>query len=75
MVVYPNATKDDGYKDMSKVDLSVSATIQQLRILVIFKFLQRLSEYFKQFKVDKDIMESARVTAQHSAAVTVNIVN
>ena len=42
--MYPSATRGDGYTDMSKVDLLVTATIRQLKILVIFKFLQRLSE-------------------------------
>ena len=71
IAVYPSATKGDSYTDMSKVNLSVTATIRQLKILVIFKFLQRLSEYFKQFKIDQDMLESAKASAQQGAAATV----
>ena len=74
VVVYPGATEGDGYTDMNKVDLSVTATIQQLRILVIFKFLQRISEYFKQFKIDQEMLEAAKASAQQGAVATVMIV-
>ena len=76
MGVYPKATKTaQGLLDMTKHDLSVSATLGQIKIVVLFLFINRLLSYLKQFNVSKDAIESARKSAQEGASAAVTAVS
>ena len=60
---------------MSKHDLSVEATLGQVKIVVLFLFINRLLAYLKQFNVSEDTIESARRSAQEGASVAVTAVS
>jgi hypothetical protein len=69
VVVYPKATKTpSGALDVTKQDLSVSAQVGQLRVVVLFLFLNRMLDFFKKFNVSEEtissVSESARKTAE-----------
>lgn len=40
--MYKDATRDGGYTDLEAADLSVEATVQRVRVVVVFKFLNRV---------------------------------
>ena len=70
--MYPNATKtSESQLDMTKHDLSVEASLGQVKIVVLFLFINRLVSYLKQF-MSEDAITSAKKSAQEgvSAAVT-----
>lgn len=50
--MYKDATRDGGYTDLEAADLSVEATVQRVRVVVVFKFLNRvkvrLSVWYEQ---------------------------
>ena len=74
--VYPKATKTShGLLDMSKHDLGVTATVGQVKIVVLFLFINRLLSYLKQFNVSEDTIESARKSAQEGASAAVTAVS
>ena len=74
--VYPNATKTaDGQLDMTKHDLSVEASLGQVKIVVLFLFINRLLGYLKQFNVSEDAIASARKSAQEGASAAVTAVS
>ena len=74
--VYPNATKTgEGRLDMTKHDLSVEASLGQVKIVVLFLFINRLVSYLKQFNVSRDAIASARKSAQEGASAAVTAVS
>ena len=46
VTMYKNATKGAGYRDLEKADLSVEASVQRLKITIIFRFLNRVKVSF-----------------------------
>ena len=71
--VYPKATKtDEGRLDMTKHDLSVEASLGQVKIVLLFLFINRLVSYLKQFD---DAIASARKSAQEGASAAVTAVS
>lgn len=76
MGVYPKATKTaQGLLDMTKHDLSVTATLGQVKIVVLFLFINRLLGYLKHFNVSEDAIESAKKSAQEGASAAVTAVS
>ena len=74
--MYPKATKSsEGFHDMSKCDLSIEASVGQLRITVLFLFVNRLLIYLKRFEVSQDTIESAKRSAQEGASAAVSAVS
>lgn len=60
---------------MTKHDLSVAAALGQVKIVVLFLFINRLLSYLKQFNVSEDAIESARKSAQEGASAAVTAVS
>ena len=76
MGVCPKATKTvQGLLDMDKHDLSVTATLGQVKIVVLFLFINRLLSYLKQLNVSEDAIESAKKSAQEGASAAVTAVS
>ena len=76
MGVYPKATKTaQGLLDMDKHDLSVTATLGQVKIVILFLFINRLLSYLKQLNVSEDAIESAKKSAQEGASAAVTAVS
>lgn len=75
VVLYTSATKGEGYTDMSKCDLSVEASIGQLKIVALFLLINRLLGFAKQLDVSKKAIESAKKSAQENATAAVAAVS
>ena len=54
--MYKGTTRDGGYTDLESADLSVDATVQRVRVVVVFNFLNRvkvcLSMWYRQKGID-----------------------
>ena len=74
--MYPKATKTpSGALDVTKQDLSVCASIGQLRVVVLFLFVKQLLNYLKGFNVSDEAITSARESARKRAGDAVTAVS
>ncbi len=72
VIITPNATRTpNGALDVSKNDLSVSASLGQLRVVVLFIFINRMLTFLKRFDV---VSKSAKKTAQKKATTAATTV-
>ena len=60
---------------MSKCDLSVDASVGQLRLVLLFLFVNKLTSYLKQFEVSQRAIDRAKRSAQESASAAVTAVS
>jgi len=75
VTLYSNATKGDGYMDMSKCDLSVDARVGQLQVVALFLFINRLLAFFKELDFSKKAIENAKKSAQEGATAAMSAVS
>lgn len=76
VVVYPKATKTpSGALDVTKQDLSVSASVGQLRVVVLFLFLNQMLSYLKRFNVSEETISSVSESARKTAGDAVSAVS
>lgn len=67
--------KEGSGKDLSAVNVSVDATVQRLRGVVLGHLIHRLMRYGQQLKnsLDEEMLASARVAASKTAVKTVSM--
>ena len=64
-------------RDLSVVDVSVDATVQRLRGVVLVQVVRRLVHFAQQLKdgLDEEMMASAREAANKTAVRTVSVLS
>lgn len=68
VLVFPTATKTpSGALDVARQDLSVSASLGQLRVVLLFLFVNRVLDYLKGFNVSDQTISSAKESARKTA--------
>ena len=76
VLVYPNATKTpSGGLDLSKHDLQITASLGQLRVVVLLLFINRVLKYLKGFNVSEEAISNARESARKTASDAVTAVS
>lgn len=76
MVLTPQATKTpSGAVDVYKQDLSVSATLGQLRVVVLLLFVSRVQHYLKLFDVGGQALSEAKESTRKTAEDAVSTVS
>lgn len=74
--VYPEATKtDEGYLDTNQCDISVVASLGQLRLVILYLFISKMSNFLKQLQLSQNAIEQAKKSAQQSASAAVTAVS
>lgn len=74
-MIFPHATKTPcGALDVTQQDLSVSASLRQLRVVVLFLFINRALDYLKDFNVSGKMPSSAKKSARKKAGDAVTSV-
>ena len=73
ITVYSGTTKNS--LDVTRYDLSVSASLAQLRITILFLFINKMLDFLKRFNLSKDTIESAKKSAQDGASAAVTAVS
>ena len=68
---------DEKERDLSVVDVSVDATVQRLRGVVLVQVVRRLVHFAQQLKdgLDEEMMASAREAANKTAVRTVSVLS
>ncbi|XP_077774951.1 intermembrane lipid transfer protein VPS13C isoform X2 [Podarcis muralis] len=71
MSLYPEATKEEAYTDMSKVDGKMSLKVGCIQIVYLHKFFMSLLNFLNHFQTAKDALSAATVQAAEMAALSV----
>ncbi|KAI8503100.1 Vacuolar protein [Branchiostoma belcheri] len=67
IVVYNDATKGQGYSDMSVVDTSVGLQVGCIRVVFLNKFVEGLVAFGNEFQAAKDAVSEASAQATQAA--------
>ncbi|XP_055010645.1 LOW QUALITY PROTEIN: intermembrane lipid transfer protein VPS13C [Boleophthalmus pectinirostris] len=71
MSLFPEATKGEGYRDMSKVDGKVTLRMGCIQIIYLHKFLMSMLMFIDNFQTAKEALSQATVQAAEKAASSV----
>ncbi|XP_044135757.1 vacuolar protein sorting-associated protein 13C isoform X2 [Bufo gargarizans] len=71
LILYPDATQGDSYKDVSKVDGKVSLRVGCMRIVFLNKFLASVMDFLNNFQMAKEKVSAATAHAAQRAATSV----
>uniref|UniRef100_A0A670KG22 Vacuolar protein sorting 13 homolog C n=1 Tax=Podarcis muralis TaxID=64176 RepID=A0A670KG22_PODMU len=71
MSLYPDATEEEAYTDMSKVDGKMSLKVGCIQIVYLHKFFMSLLNFLNHFQTAKDALSAATVQAAEMAALSV----
>ncbi|XP_072321339.1 intermembrane lipid transfer protein VPS13C isoform X2 [Eucyclogobius newberryi] len=71
MSLFPDATKADGYSDVSKVDGKVTLRLGCIQIIYVHKFLMSMLMFIDNFQTAKEALSQATVQAAEKAASSV----
>ncbi|XP_064396100.1 intermembrane lipid transfer protein VPS13C-like isoform X3 [Halichondria panicea] len=73
--IYPQATKSlEGYLDTNQCDVSVEASVGQLRLVLLFLFVSKITNFLKELQVSQEAIDRAKKSAQESATAAINAV-
>ncbi len=74
--IYPQATKSlEGYLDTNQCDVSVEASVGQLRLVLLFLFVSKMTYFLKELQRSQEVIDKAKRSAQESATAAINAVS
>ncbi|KAE8617181.1 hypothetical protein XENTR_v10009002 [Xenopus tropicalis] len=71
LMLYPEATQGDAYKDVSKVDGKLDLRVGCIQIVFLHKFLMTLLKFLNNFQAAKERVSMATAQAAQRAATSV----
>ncbi|KAG8440222.1 hypothetical protein GDO86_006127 [Hymenochirus boettgeri] len=75
LMLYPEATKGEAYKDVSKVDGKLALRVGCIQIVCLHKFLMSLLNFLNNFQAAKEKVTIATAQAAQRAATSVKVLS